>query len=80
MVIGETCRDVAESEVASKVAGYALALDMTARDFQEEAKKKGNPWTMAKCFDTALPISRFIPKEELKDPANARIWCKVSEY
>lgn len=78
VVIGETCRDVAESEVASKVAGYALALDMTARDFQEEAKKKGNPWTMAKCFDTALPISRFIPKEELKDPSNARIWCKVN--
>lgn len=78
VVIGETCRDVPESEVLGKVAGYALTLDMTARDFQEEAKKKGNPWTLAKCFDTALPVSRFITKEELKDPSNVRIWCKVN--
>jgi hypothetical protein len=28
--------------------GYCLALDMTARDFQNEAKTKGLPWTMAK--------------------------------
>jgi hypothetical protein len=28
--------------------GYCLALDMTARDFQKEAKTKGLPWTMAK--------------------------------
>ena len=28
--------------------GYCLALDMTARDFQNEAKAKGHPWTMAK--------------------------------
>jgi 2-keto-4-pentenoate hydratase/2-oxohepta-3-ene-1,7-dioic acid hydratase in catechol pathway len=28
--------------------GYTVALDMTARDIQEEAKKKGLPWTEAK--------------------------------
>ena len=77
-MIGETCRDVAESEVLQRVAGYALTLDMTARDFQEDAKKKGHPWTLAKCFDTALPVSKFIPKEQLKDPSSVRIWCKVS--
>ena len=30
------------------IGGYCLALDMTARDFQNEAKAKGHPWTMAK--------------------------------
>ncbi len=30
--------------------GYCLALDMTARDFQNEAKRGGLPWTMAKVF------------------------------
>ena len=28
--------------------GYALALDMTARNLQDEAKKKGLPWSLAK--------------------------------
>lgn len=79
VVIGETCRDVPESDVLRRVAGYALTFDMTARDLQDEAKKKGNPWTLAKCFETALPVSRFIAKEELKDPSSVRIWCKVNE-
>ena len=38
MVIGSFCKDVTESEALKHVAGYALALDMTARDFQAEAK------------------------------------------
>lgn len=65
--------------LSPQVAGYCLTLDMTARDFQEEAKKKGNPWTLAKGFDTALPVSRFISMEELADPNAVRLWCKVRD-
>ena len=36
---------------------------MTARDIQDKAKKFGWPWTFAKGFDTALPISEFIPEQ-----------------
>lgn len=39
-----------------KVIGYALALDLTARDIQAEAKKKGEPWTLAKSFIGACPV------------------------
>ena len=39
----------------------ALGLDFTARDIQAECKKKGHPWEIAKGFDGAAPISRFIP-------------------
>ena len=59
------------------VGGYVLALDMTARDFQEEAKKKGHPWILAKGFDTFCPISEFIPKEKLPRPGNARLWLQT---
>ena len=59
------------------VGGYALALDMTARDIQDQAKKLGWPWTFAKGFDTALPISKFIPKEEIPDPDNVHLWLKL---
>ncbi|KAB7504503.1 Acylpyruvase FAHD1, mitochondrial [Armadillidium nasatum] len=78
VVIGSKCQDVSEKEVLNHVAGYALTLDMTARDFQNEAKAKGNPWAMAKCFDTALPVSRFIALNEIPDPGNVELWCKVN--
>ena len=45
------------------VAGYAVALDMTARNLQMDAKKKGWPWSIAKGYDTFCPISDFIEKE-----------------
>ena len=39
----------------------ALALDLTARNIQDELKKKGEPWTLAKAFKGACPISSYIP-------------------
>ena len=49
------------------VIGYVLALDMTARNIQDELKLKRHPWCLAKGFDTSCPISDFIPKELVKD-------------
>lgn len=34
----------------------ALAVDMTARNMQDEVKKKGLPWSAVKGFDTFTPI------------------------
>ncbi|CAG0896309.1 unnamed protein product [Cyprideis torosa] len=42
------------------IAGYVLALDMTARDFQETAKKAGHPWALAKAFDTSCAVGDLI--------------------
>jgi 2-keto-4-pentenoate hydratase/2-oxohepta-3-ene-1,7-dioic acid hydratase in catechol pathway len=49
------------------IIGYGLALDLTLRDVQEELKKKGHPWEIAKGFDNACPISPFLPMTYL-DP------------
>ncbi|XP_018013110.1 acylpyruvase FAHD1, mitochondrial-like isoform X1 [Hyalella azteca] len=78
VVIASECRDVSVDTAMSHVGGYALALDMTARDFQEKCKSKGQPWEIAKGFDTSLPVSRFITKEELPEPHNVVLWCKVN--
>ncbi|MBC7467154.1 MAG: fumarylacetoacetate hydrolase family protein [Bdellovibrio sp.] len=37
-----------------------LAIDLTARDHQEAAKKAGQPWTLAKSFAGACPIGSWI--------------------
>ena len=38
------------------IAAAVLAIDMTARNMQDAAKKKGLPWSAAKGFDTFTPI------------------------
>jgi acylpyruvate hydrolase len=69
---------VSEDRALDYVAGYALCLDMTAWDFQCAAKADGQPWSLAKGFDTACPVSKFIPKENIPDTNNARLWLKVN--
>ncbi|GES73062.1 putative mitochondrion protein [Rhizophagus clarus] len=79
VIIGKDGRDIRESEAMDYVEGYALGIDMTARNLQEVAKKKGLPWSAAKGFDTFTPIGEFIPKSEIKDPHDVNIWLKLNE-
>lgn len=39
-----------------------IGIDFTARDWQQKAKEKGLPWTIAKGFNGSAPISNFVPK------------------
>ncbi len=52
---------------------------MTARNAQNEAKKKGLPWDISKGFDTFLPISQVIPKSAIPDPHNIDIYLQVND-
>jgi acylpyruvate hydrolase len=61
-VIGKQGRDIPSSKAQDFISGYVLAVDLTGRNIQDEAKAKGHPWTVAKGFDTFTPISKFIPK------------------
>ena len=77
VVIGQTASDVSEEAALNYVAGYALGLDMTAQDWAMAAKAAGMPWSLAKGFDTALPISPFIPKTRVENISDIRLWLKV---
>lgn len=68
VAIGQGGKNIAKSEALSHVAGYALGLDLTARDVQAEAKKKGMPWTLAKGFDGAAVLTQFVPASAITDP------------
>jgi 2-keto-4-pentenoate hydratase/2-oxohepta-3-ene-1,7-dioic acid hydratase in catechol pathway len=58
------------SEVRAAVAGLGLALDLTLKQPQNEMKKIGGPWEIAKAFDRSCPLSRFVPVEI----ANGPLW------
>lgn len=55
-----------------------IGLDMTARDLQTAAKEKGLPWTLAKGFDYAAPVSRFVPKSTFPDLKNIRFHLDIN--
>lgn len=77
VVIGRKARDVPEATAMDYVGGYALGLDMTAREIQASAKSAGLPWTVAKGQDTFTPISSILPKSMVPDPDNLELWLKV---
>lgn len=64
VVIGEDCANVSRADAARYIAGYGIGLDMTLRDVQNEAKKKGEPWAIAKGFVTSAPLSAIIPASQ----------------
>ncbi|KAN0076829.1 hypothetical protein V8E55_010684 [Tylopilus felleus] len=78
LVIGKGGRDILQDAAESHIAGYALAVDMTARNMQEEVKKKGLPWSTVKGFDTFTPIGKFIPKSLITDPHDLRLALKIN--
>lgn len=47
-----------------------VGIDFTARDLQKRCKEKGLPWEMAKSFDGAAPISKFLSLEKFGDINN----------
>ncbi|XP_065081779.1 acylpyruvase FAHD1, mitochondrial [Ochlerotatus camptorhynchus] len=79
VVIGKKCSNVSPDQAMNYVSGYCLALDMTGMDFILDARPKGLPWCLGKGFDTSTPVSRLIAPEELGNPNDVRVWCKVND-
>ncbi len=78
VLIGVEGKDIAEADALSHVAGYGVAIDMTLRDVQDNLKKKGLPWEIAKGFDTSCPLSDFVPADKVADPQNLTICLAVN--
>lgn len=77
VLIGRWGKNIPEEEAMGHVAGYGVAIDMTLRDVQNELKAKGLPWEVAKGFDTACPLSEFVPAEQVGDPHDLHISLQV---
>lgn len=78
VLIGRTAKNVQKSDAMNYIAGFGVGLDMTMRDKQSEAKKAGNPWSVAKGFDTSAPLSSFVDVSKVPDPHNLDIILSVN--
>ena len=60
------------------VWGYGVALDMTRRDLQGEAKKLGRPWEIGKAFERSAPIGLLAGAAEVGHPHAGAITLSVN--
>ena len=51
---------IQERHAANYYNGVTVGIDFTARDIQDECKKKGLPWEKAKAFDNSAAVGKFI--------------------
>ncbi|CAN5823242.1 fumarylacetoacetate hydrolase family protein [soil metagenome] len=51
---------IQERHAANYYNGITVGIDFTARDIQEECKKKGLPWEKAKAFDNSAAVGKFV--------------------
>ena len=61
VAIGRGGRDIKAAQAVDHIWGYAVGLDMTRRDLQNEMKKQGRPWCIGKGFDQSAPIGSIVP-------------------
>ena len=56
----------------------SMGIDFTARDLQQDCKKAGLPWEIAKAFDGSAPIGKFISKEKFQDINNINFTLDIN--
>jgi fumarylpyruvate hydrolase len=78
VAIGVGGRDIRAEDASKHIFGYAVGLDMTRRDLQNDMKKQGRPWCIGKAFDHSAPIGAITPAAQAGDIAHAAIWLQVN--
>nr|XP_026690422.1 fumarylacetoacetate hydrolase domain-containing protein 2-like [Ciona intestinalis] len=76
VVVGKEGKHIEESKAMEHVAGYTVALDVSARDWFGE--KNSGQWLLGKTFDTFCPLGpTLVTKDEIADPHDLPLACTV---
>lgn len=78
VAIGKGGKNIAAAQAMEHIWGYAVGLDMTRRDLQNDMKKQGRPWCIGKAFEHSAPISAITPAAQAGDVEQAEIWLQVN--
>ena len=78
VAIGKGGRNIAATQALSHVFGYAVGLDMTRRDLQNDMKKQGRPWCIGKAFDHSAPVGPLVQAAHVPNIEQARICLHVN--
>jgi fumarylpyruvate hydrolase len=61
VAIGRSGANVKAADARALIFGYAVGLDMTRRDLQNDMREKKRPWDIGKSFAQAAPIAPIHP-------------------
>lgn len=78
VAIGAAASDVGTDSALDCVFGYAVGFDMTRRDRQREAFRKGLPWEVGKSFDHSSPCGPVHPVALCGHPASGPLELSVN--
>ena len=78
IAIGTGGRNIKAADAHRHIFGYAVGLDMTRRDLQNDMKKQGRPWCIGKGFEHSAPIGPITPAAQAGDVEKAAIWLQVN--
>jgi len=79
VAIGRGGHEIPVGEVeGGHIFGYAVGIDLTRRDLQAVAKAKGQPWDMAKGFDSSAPISAIMPVSQTGIMTKGKIELRIN--
>ena len=78
VAIGKGGASIPAARALEHVWGYAVGLDMTRRDLQNEMKKAGRPWSIGKGFDASAPLGVLTPAVEAPGVHAAGIELRVN--
>jgi fumarylpyruvate hydrolase len=78
VALGKGGKNIAAADAHKHIFGYAVGLDMTRRDLQNEMKKLGRPWSISKGFDHSAPIGVITAAADAPDIASAEILLQVN--
>jgi fumarylpyruvate hydrolase len=78
VAIGEGGRDIPVEQAMRHVWGYAVGLDMTRRDLQNDMKKQGRPWEIGKAFEESAPIGELVRADDVPVGAETAISLTVN--
>jgi fumarylpyruvate hydrolase len=78
VAIGKGGKNISAANAMQHIYGYAVGLDMTRRDLQNEMKKQGRPWCIGKGFDHSAPMGPITPIAQSGDIENAEIYVQVN--
>lgn len=78
VAIGKAGKNIKAADALQYIYGYAVGLDMTRRDLQNDMKKQGRPWCIGKGFEQSAPVGPVTPADQAGDIGNAEISLQVN--
>ena len=73
LLVGKDGVGTSLQDSRSFIDGYAIGIDLTDREYQNQLKSKKLPWLLSKSFSGAAVVSNFLSK-----PINEDFWLNLN--